>query len=204
MSLYTDTYDAVVADVISITNRPDLVAETEIAVRAATLSCHSFGMYPRDLNTQLIKITEPAYIQSLDTTTLMPRIRGLSSVFLSDINDDPMTYPEIEVTDINDIRDPEYRTMKNNIAYLAGTVVHIRSEVQTYGYLVSYYQYPSTVRASYNSWIAQTAKDIIVMYAAHLVLRANGNQEKANSLFKFVMEILKPQLDSNFLTTINR
>jgi len=36
-------------DVIALTKRPDLVAETTLAVKMATLKAHNSDYYPRDL-----------------------------------------------------------------------------------------------------------------------------------------------------------
>lgn len=201
MSLYTDTYDKIVADTITITNRPDLSAETEIAVRTATLSCHAFGAYPRDLSTQLIKVTEPSFVTAIDITKSLPRFRGLHNIIATDVDGNPMDNPVIDIIDISEVRDPEYGNLRTNVAYVAGTALNIRASQALNGYILSWYQYPDTRRENYNSWIAQLAQDIIVMYAASIVLRTNGNNEKAESLWKQVNNVLLPQLNSNFLTT---
>jgi hypothetical protein len=204
MTAYTDLFDSITTDVITLTNRPDLTAETQVAVRTATLSVHSFGAYPRDLCTMPVKLPNPAYMVSIDAQIQLPRLRGLSTIQAMDSSYNPLEYPEIEIVEIGAIRDSEYKTLKNNIAYIAGTAVNVRCDIMAYGFLVEFFQLPQVRREQYNSWIAQLAPDIIVYQAASIVLSTNGNEEKAKSYANYVQQILKPQLDSNFLTSIIR
>ena len=47
------TLAALLADVYSLTTRPDLVAESTVAVRKATLKAHLSDYFFRDLTTQI-------------------------------------------------------------------------------------------------------------------------------------------------------
>jgi hypothetical protein len=204
MTTYTDLYDGMKADIITLTNRPDLDAETQVALRTATLSVHMFAAYPRDLCTMPVKLTNASYLTSVDAQVALPRIRGLSSVQGLDSSYAPLEFPEIEIVEMNDIRDPEYHTLKNDIAYLAGTSVNIRTSQMVYGYLIEFFQLPQVRREQYNSWIAQLFPEPILYTAASIVLSTNGNEEKAKSYGTYVANTLRPQLDQNFLTSIIR
>ena len=204
MTAQTDLFDSIVADVITLTNRPDLADEIAVAVRTATLSVHMAEAFPRDSVAQLVKIPNSSYVTSLDAQALFPRIRGLSSVQVVSVDYTPLEFPEIDIVEMNDIRDPIYHELKSNIAYLAGTSVNVRTSVPAYGYLVEYFQLPLVRREQYNSWIAQLAPDAIVYTAASVVFSTNGNEEKAKSYNNFYERTLLPQLKSNFLTSAQR
>ena len=43
------SFTSLLNDVYTITNRPDLIAETKLAVKQATLKMHQSDYYPKDL-----------------------------------------------------------------------------------------------------------------------------------------------------------
>jgi hypothetical protein len=202
MTAQTDLFDSILSDVYALTVRPDLEAETELAVRTATLSAHSSAAYPRD--SVLVSIQLPSavsvFLSAVDIQVSLPRFRGLSSVQLLDSTFAPVSLPEIEIVEMGDIRDPIYHQIRNDIAYVAGTSLNIRSSIPAYGYSVEYFQSPLVRREHYNSWIAQLAPDIIIYQAAAIVLGTNGNEEKSRNYMNMVNTVFKPLLDQNYLT----
>jgi hypothetical protein len=70
-------FTALLADVYDITKRSDLVAETTLAVRAATLKLHQSDFYPKDLSEAKVQFASSAYFQSLAYSSLFPRFRNL-------------------------------------------------------------------------------------------------------------------------------
>jgi hypothetical protein len=188
-------------DIYALTAAPELAAETELALRSATRSVHMSASFPRDLATALIKVSTPAYLTALDAPSLLPRLRGLSTVRLVDSAEVPMVHPHIECVELGDIYEPIYGTLKNDIAYVAGTQVNIRTSVAAAGFLVEYFQVPLVTPDVYNSWIAQLSPDVIVWLAASKVFATSGNEEKAKSYARTVETQLMPELISNFLTT---
>lgn len=201
MTAQTDLYDQMLADVYTLTNRPDLEAETAVALRSATISIHSRAAFSRDSTVSVVKIPNAAFIFSIDIQLQLPKLRGVSTVRLLDINYNPVEYPRIEIREMGDIYDPEYQTLLNNIAYIAGTSLTVRSAVAGYGALVEYFKLPETRRDTYNSWIAQLSPDAIVYSAAAKVLLTNGNEEKGKSYLNLVNNSLVPDLISNFATS---
>lgn len=204
MSSQEALYDSMVADVVTITNRPDLAEETKVAVRTATLSVHMLESFPRDVSTELVKLPNAFYVAGFDTQVLFPRFRGVSTIRILDSSFAPVEFPAIDVVELGDIYDPIYGTLKNNIAYAAGTSLNVRCAVPAYGCLVEYFHLPQVRRESYNSWIAQLYPEPIIYKAASIVLATNGNEEKSKSLDTYCKLTLNPQLTQNFLTSAMR
>src|SRR3954471_21770445 len=71
------TFAELVADVYTITNRSDLVTETELAVKSATLQLHRSDFFYKDLLETAIQYTTSDYLQAVDYRTLFPRYRAL-------------------------------------------------------------------------------------------------------------------------------
>lgn len=199
-TLYSSIYD----DIIALTARPDLVAETELALRSATRSIHNRAHFPRDAVTALVKLPNPAYQVAIDIQVTFPRFRAASTVRALDVEFNPMQQPEIELVEMGDIYDPIYRILRNDIAYQAGTTLNVRSSVAASGYLVEYFASPSVAPEEYNSWIAQLAPDSIIYQAASIVAGTNGNEEKARGWQASVNQMYFPELLSNYLTTAAR
>jgi len=68
---------SLISDVYILTNRPDLVAETELAVKKATLKLHHVDFFKKDLFETGITWNPVAYIQSLEYKNIHPRWRKL-------------------------------------------------------------------------------------------------------------------------------
>ena len=200
----TALYDSIYNDVVSLTNRPDLSAETAVAVRTATISVHNSAAYPRDIETKPVELSNAVYIAALDAQVLFPRLRGISQIVGLDVDFNPLETLVIDVVELRDVRDPEYNTWKTNIAYIAGTAINIRVNTPVYGFIIDYFKTPQVAAALYSSWIAMLAPDAIVYLAASIVLSTNGNEEKSKSYNNFYQTVLKPQLDASYLTSIIR
>lgn len=206
MTYSTDLFDQMVDDVVTLTARPDLAAETAVAVRTATNNCHFCDAFPRDMQSMAVQVLAPTYTSQLDVPTLFPRLRGLSALTvlgedLSPLLFSPATRPE--VIELGDVYD-EYGALRNNVAYLAGDKLNIRTAVPAYGYLVEWFKAPATRREDYTSWIAQLYPDAILYWAASLVLSTNGNEEKAAKYMQMTQQVHLPYLRSNFLLGVMR
>lgn len=207
MTIQTDLYDEMLENIITLTNRPDLEGETKLALQSATTNAHLTDVYPRDVTSVQVQLPNGANQLALDTPTLFPRIRGISTVRPLDVNQQVISGDrcnQIEVVELGDIRDPEYGNIRNNIAYMSGDKLIIRAPIQGWGFLVDYVQAPQTRREQYSSWVAQLAPSIIWYWAAALVFSTNGNEEKARNYLSQVEKFYIPQLKSNFLITQSR
>lgn len=207
MTWQTDLYDSMLADVISVTNRPDLEVENAIALRAATTNAHLTDIYFRDIAVTQVQLPNSSNQLGLDIPTLFGLVRGFMDVRPIDQNFQllsPGQNSVIEIVEAGDIYDPEYGNLRTNIAYASGSSLVIRSPIQCWGYAVQWAKSPQTRRDLYDSWIAQIAPSIIIYWAAALVLSTNGNDEKARSYLSQVEKLYIPQLKSNFLLSAMR
>jgi hypothetical protein len=201
MSYSTDLFDQMVADVITLTARPDLESETALAVRTATNNCHFCDAFPRDMQSMAVNLLTPAYTAQLDLPTLFPRLRGISAVTILGSDGLPVLFKPgsgMEVIELGDVYD-EYGAMRNNVAYLAGDKLNLRTVVPAYGFLVEWFKAPATRREDYLSWIAQLYPDAILYWAASIVLSTNGNEEKAAKYMQMTQQVHLPYMKSNFL-----
>src|SRR6185369_14679630 len=71
------TLAEIISEVYTITGRPDRVAETLSAVKAATLFAHQTDYYYKDLFESGLKFDTAEYIQSLNYRDIIPRWRAV-------------------------------------------------------------------------------------------------------------------------------
>ena len=64
-------------EVYTITKRPDLIAETLLAVRQSTLALHQSDFFWRDLAETGISFTTAAYLQEIEYRSILPRFRAI-------------------------------------------------------------------------------------------------------------------------------
>src|SRR6185295_20149240 len=94
-------FSEIVADVYTITNRQDLVAETALAVRQSTLAVHRSDYYPKDVQELAVPFVTPVASFQIDIPSVFPNWRNFSyirpwdpitgspsSILLSDIRPD--------------------------------------------------------------------------------------------------------------------
>lgn len=206
MTWQTDLYDNMLEDVYSLTNRPDLTAETALALRAATTNVHLTDAYFRDVATSVVQLPNGTNQWGIDIPTVLPNFRGCGQVRPTDINQNLVVLaPEhrIEVVELGDIYD-DYGSLRTKIAYASGSTLVVRSPINSYGLAIEWFQAPNTRRTEYNSWIAQMVPTPIILWAAALVLSTNGNDEKARNFLLQVEKFYIPQLKQNFLLGVMR
>lgn len=187
------TFAELVSDVMTLTNRPYLVDETKLAVRMATLKAHQSDYYPKDIFETGISWTEPAFIQSIEYRTLIPRWRAFKYL---------RKYSNGAPAGFFNILTPEetldgYGINRENICYLAGEMLEIRSDTQDTNMILGCYVNPITTENGYSSWIAQDHPWAIVFEAARIVFRNVGSIDESNSMRQEVAEqyqILKQEV----------
>ena len=187
------TFAELVSDVNVITNRPYLVDETKLAVKAATLKAHQSDFYPKDLHEVGIAWSDPDYIQSIEYRTLIPRWRAFKYL---------RKYTSGVPGAFFDMLTPEetldgYGINKENVCYLAGEMLEIRSDSQDSNMILGCYLNPITSEAGFTSWIAQDHPYAIVFEAARIVFRNVGSIEESNNMRQEVAEqyqILKQEV----------
>lgn len=169
---------SLVADVYSLTNRPDLVGETLLAVKTAALKAHQLDYFYKDIFETGIQFDESLSQQSLDYKTLVPRWRALK--YVREYPFDGTTgYPGnfLELVTPDDVLD-SYCINKENVCYIAGVTLQIRTRAAMQYFLVGCYRYPDVGNDTFDSWIATEQPGAIVYEAAATVFKTIGYDEQ--------------------------
>lgn len=172
-------FTALLNDVYTVTNRSDLVAETTHAVRAATLKLHQSDFYPKDLAESRVQFSAADFYQSLAYRSLFSNFRALAYLRKYESGAPTQVLTVISPTDILD----SYSIAKENVCYLAGAVIQIRSNTAISEVLLGYYSNPVTDPDTYDSWIATEHQYAIVTEAAATIFKMIGFDEQA-SMYK--------------------
>lgn len=173
------TLSELLAEVYTLTNRPDLVAQTLSAVRAATLKIHQSDYYYKDIEEFGVAFSSAAYVQQLEYRTLKPRWRALK--YLRRTNS-----AGTEQGVIYDIIVPENvldsdQLNRTNVCYVAGDVIQIRSAAELQYLIVGCYLNPNITQAGYDSWVALDHPYAIVFEAASNVFKMVGDTDQFNA-----------------------
>ena len=195
------TLDSLAADVYVLTNRPDLVSETRVALRKAIYKFHSADTFKRDLWTQRLQMALYPPIDSDQfrwniALTEFPRFRRPRFLRYPPDLAIPIQTPAplidwptganwsrefVEVSSDN-IFD-SYRAEYTNYFFIAGSTLTIKA---AYGvdYLdFSYYQYPlvpAVPTGPINSWICDQYPDAPIEEAAGTVFKMIGKDDEYN------------------------
>ncbi len=180
------TFDEIAAEVKVITNRPDLVAETASAIKAATLKAHQSDFYSKDIYETGMQFAEYSYRQSLDYISLFANFRAIKYVRIVENEFDIYGIP-VEIVKVEELLD-SYGHQRTNIAYVAGRVLEIRAEVPFKYILTGCYVFPTTTPTGYRSWVAEQYPWAIIYEAARVVFKMCGLSEEANGMRELVAE----------------
>jgi len=180
------TFDELIEEVYLITNRPDLVGETKSAVKAATLKAHKTDFYSKDIFESGIEFDSADFRQSLDYVSLFSNFRAFKYIRRVDsATDDIGAF--IEIIAPEEVLD-SYGCNLTDIAYVAGRVLEIRSNVEFSKALLGVYVYPIVREGAYLSWVAEQAPYSIVYEAARTIFKATGQIEESNAQAQLVAE----------------
>lgn len=168
------------AEVFIITNRPDLVADTQLAIRKATSKLHAIDYFPKDLVEIPLVIPVPSANVQIDTNANFPRMRSIAylrdSTSLTSTSLYNKLFEQINPRALLD----DYQMEKTNCWYLGGQVINLKSSTAVSSLLVGYYENPViTPIGAYSSWIAVEQPYAIIEEAAATVFRMTGNAEMA-------------------------
>ena len=180
------TFDELKEEIFLITNRRDLVAETESGIKAATLKAHKTDFYSKDIFEIGVEFDSADFRQSFDYISFLSNFRSFKYFRrVEDENDDLGKFFDIITPD--EVLD-DYGCNRNDIAYVAGRVLEIRSSVEFSKALLGAYVLPIVRKADYLSWVAEQFPFAIIHEAARRVFRAIGNLDEANAQAQFVAE----------------
>lgn len=171
------------ASVYTITNRPNLVNETILAIQEATMALHGIENWWRDRVEQQVVFSANGNYQQIPLATL-PRFRTFSYIRKFDpTGTDPLTGISgggapgdlFDPCPPDKLLDP-YKITKDNIYYLTGggnaasAVAQLRSTVAFQYLLIAWMRFPQVDVATYQSWIAELYPYAIIT-AASMKLR---------------------------------
>ena len=180
------TYAELVIEVYALTNRPDLVAETASAIKAATLKAHLSDFYSKDIHETGVGFPTSAYIQSLDYISLISNFRALKYIRrVEDATDDIGKFFQV-LTPEETI--DSYGINKTDIAYVAGRVLEIRSSVSFSKLLLGCYVLPIITEGAYSSWVAEQHPYAIIKEAARVIFKTIGYDEQSAAYERLVAE----------------
>ena len=172
------TLAQLVSDVYAITNRPDMVNETNMAIRAATLKAHHLDFFYRDVQETGINFGTLNYTQSFEPRTVIPNFRATKYLRKYDSKNSCAGMILVK-KDLNDILD-SYGVEYVNIYYGAGAEIQIKMNTQEQYLLFGCYIHPDVTLVGYNSWIADEYPQAIVYDAAATVFKLLTDSTSSN------------------------
>ena len=180
------TFDDLLAEVYTITNKPYLVDETTLAIKSATLKAHSIDFFSKDIYETLLTAESKDYIHSIDYISKIPNFRALKYLRKYDQSSK-------SVGTFLDVIEPEavldsYGVDKADVCYVAGRVLEIRSSTEIDALIMGCYVFPIVTKGNYSSWIAELYPYAIIMEAARLVFATVGEGESAQAYRSLVAE----------------
>lgn len=176
-------------EVYTITKRPDLVALTTMAIKAATLKCHTADFMFKDLYEALIIFPTESEFQIIDTVTGAPRYRNLKYFRPTNITSG-VEGKFFELVHPQAVLD-SYSCEKVNIFYQAGRTINIRSATKMTHGILGYYIYPDVTDSNWDSWISIEFPYAIVYEAAASVLKSVGYDQQAAGIKQLAGESLQ-------------
>ena len=187
--------------VYSLTNRPDLIGQTLLAIQAATLKLHQLDYFYKDLYEAVITFSTSDYLQQIEYRTLLPRWRSLKYLRKSDVDSsgDGKFFDIILPDTVLD----SYQINREDVCYVAGNVVQIKSSTEFQYAILGVYLNPDIAEATYSSWIALDHPFCIVYEAAADVMRQIGKQEEATLLLKSNVDQFNALRTSNILAQVS-
>lgn len=178
---------SLVNDVYTLTNRPDLVGETLLAVRNATLKAHRVDFFAKDIFETGIQFDYEQNQQSLEYRELIPRWRSLKYLrkCYLDTTGAAVSGEFFQVLTPDELVD-SYGVNKENVCYLAGSELQIRSKDSIQYCLLGCYILPNVTTGDYSSWIAIEQPAAIVYEAVATVFKTIGYDEQNAAYAKLV------------------
>ncbi len=161
-------FASLLSDVMTLTNHPELVAETTLAVKSATIKMHNTDFYFKDLFETALQYDSQDYTQTIVYRTLFPKYRSLKYLRKYDA---PSNTPGkfFDLVTPEEILD-SYKFQKSDICYVAGSVIQVKSSTKDLYALMGIYLNPTVDSPdTYNSWIALEQPYAIIYEAAATV-----------------------------------
>jgi hypothetical protein len=171
-------------DVVTATNRPELIGEIQLAVRQATKYFHLRDFFMKDAQENIFTFPVANYTFQISVSDTFTRFRKIRYIKKYDnVNAVIKETPEDKVSQVDpDALFDRYGAPKNNVFYIAGDNLNIRCNTQESSFLISWYAYPDTLPESFKSWIADLYDVAIVEYAKAQIFNAIGMDAEAKRI----------------------
>lgn len=180
------TLNEIIQEVYNLTNRPDLVAETKSAVKAATIKAHASDFYSKDIFETGVQFDAATMRQSWDYPSTIPNFRNLNYIRIVADEYDTVGI-ELEVVAVSELYDA-WGVQRSNIAYVAGRVLEIRAAAAFDKMLVGCYVTPVVTDAAYISWVAELQPYAIIHEACRVIFKTIGYDEQSAAYNQLVAE----------------
>ena len=174
------TLDELEQSVIKITKRPDQSARIRKAIKTATLKAHRKGFFARDLDRDLVVLSQAANSGVFDISTQFPLLRKILAVY--PVIDGKLQNP-LTVVDADNLIG-HFGTPKADIYYQSGEEINFHTSYAYQSFVVVAYNNPNVSDSAYSSWVANNYEDCITFEASRQVLASIGKEAEANSLEK--------------------
>ena len=180
------TLAELILEVYELTGRPDLIAATKSAVKAATLKAHQSDYYSKDIYETGVEFDDAAYIQSLDYVSLISNFRTLKYIRrVEDASDTEGVFFDIITPE--EILDT-YGCSRTDIAYVAGRNLEMRSSAIFSKALMGAYVLPVVTDACFSSWVASMHPFAIIYEACRVIFKTIGFDEQSATYNQLVAE----------------
>lgn len=186
-------FPELVEKVMTETNRPDLIKETQNAIQAATMWAHTLDYWYKDSVAAFAEFNVQQHNQILDVSTI-DRFRAISYVRRNPdenkygfsrpvgswwLEHNPVFMQRVDPDDILD----DFRLYRKNVYFQMGYSLYMRADIPFRTALLGYYTYPNTHLANngqnFNSWIAAENPYIIIYYATASIFNKIGDETQA-------------------------
>lgn len=191
------TLAELIAEVYTLTGRPDRVAETASAIKSATLKAHQCDFFYKDIFESGVSFSSSEYVQNLDYRTLIPLWRAVKYLRKWDVNTGTAGKFITLITPAQ-LMD-RYGVEKDDIYYAGGAELTIKCSSPQQYFLLGAYVNPDITTAGYNSWVALDHPFAIIYDAAATVFKAIGKDEEAAAMRGLVAEQIAMVRTSNIL-----
>lgn len=180
------------SDVYVITNRPDLVAETRVAIQKAIRKFHGADFWTRDLirkrlvvGVDLIQsdVDQARYVLDIPdlerfrkVSSLMYPLDGIPTHYMGHLPE-TLEFLEVAADDVISV----WRTERRNYFCTIGNAIHIRPSWVVPQLDLTYWQWPlipSNTEDELTSWIANNYPDAIVEEACASVFKMIGKDDE--------------------------
>ena len=178
--------DELKTEVYQLTGRPDMEDITDSMIRAATLKAHHTDYYSKDLWEESVKFPALSYRQQMDYISIVSNFRAFKYFRKAeDACDDAGEFIQIITPD--ELLDA-YGCNRNNVGYVAGRVLEIRSSTKfDRGYL-GCYLHPIVKKGEYCSWVAEQYPYAIIYEACRVIFKTIGFDEQASVYQQLVID----------------